>query len=103
MTGKHYYKTKSGFQKVFNEYCGSSLSIKNFCEQSKISRITFYKYKKLYNISKKEKLESNNININSVHIINDESDKIRINGFEIDTADISDDSLIRILKVIKRL
>lgn len=103
MTEKHYYKTKSGFQRVFNEYCGSSLSIKNFCEQNKISQVTFYKYKNIYNISKKDGLESNDIYINPVNIINDESAKIRINGFEIDTADISDDSLIRILKVIKRL
>jgi hypothetical protein len=47
MIENDYYKTKAGFKKAYIDYCVSGLSIKNFCKQNKIPRVTFYKYKKI--------------------------------------------------------
>lgn len=102
MINKKYYKTESGFRDVYKEYLESWLSVENFCKDNRISQVTFYKYKKLYKISRNDYKESE-ITLTPVSVSNEESSIVSINGLSIETNNIDDNSLLRILKVIRKL
>jgi len=102
MVDKRYYRTESGFIKVYNEYLESGITLSKFCKVNKISPSTFYKYKRIYNIDDDYE-ESSKVTVTSVNLVNDDTNIVTINGLDIDTNNIDDNSLLRILKVIRKL
>lgn len=95
------YSDEIGFRELYEKFESSKLSLSNFCIENDISKTYFYKLKRKYITNPTSEV----ISIKPVKIVTDitSSSEININGFIINIDDISDHSLIRLLRIIKNL